>query len=153
MEIQKQLLEASRKISELCEQYITQQFAEVFAKYPDLHYIHYAKYAKKRYISLNGIRWEDIDYHIQALEFESMSRWPEAAQQVVKKTIDNMPPYKILRLAADDVYKTIALLTSLGIFKHTPEPFKLLATRDSAFLKPLSPEESEFYPPGIQEGA
>lgn len=134
----------------LYAQYIHDQFIPVFEKNPLLLYFHYAQHGKERYLSVNGIRWEDIDYFIHAIDFES-SRHDDnpTIPATICTTLQTLPDFRAFRNASEDIYRVLADLTTQGVFSILVKGvygFRLIATKDFVSYRDLGKEESSYYP-------
>lgn len=152
METLKKIESVKNELFSLYEKYIFDQIAPIFTKNPAVKYFHYARHgnSKERYLSINGIRWEDIDYFIHAIEFEASRRDNNTAiASVIQATIEQLPDFKALRLAAEDTYRVLADLTTEGVFNilvRDIHGFRLIATKEFVSYKAIGKEESGYYP-------
>lgn len=151
MEIINLINETKLKLIELCKTVIWERLAPVFNNHPHLQYLHFAKYGdgrERRYLSVNGIRWEDLDYFAQAIDFENSRRDSVEIMKFVQQATQTMPDFKALRNAAEEVYQTLAGLTTDGIFSTMSTMFfRLIVTKAGGVsFKAMGQEDIEFYP-------
>lgn len=158
MEIEELIANTRVELQELCSQLVWKRSQPIFENHPSLIYFHFAKYGEQqsdRYLAVNGIRWEDLEYFLRARDFESSRLHtivkPTAnleIHQCVQEALGEMPDFKALRAAVEDLYQVLFSLTNEGFLNILVDgPFRIIATKEGQVsIKSLSPNETQEYP-------
>lgn len=157
-EIEKLILATKTELQELCSQLVWKRTQPIFEQHPTLIYFHYAKHGEDkqdRYLAVNGIRWEDLEYFLRARDFETsqlhtlVKPMPHSeVRQCIVDALGEMPDFKALRAAIEDLYHVLLNLTNDGFLNILADgPFRIIATKEGeVIIHPLSSNEMQSYP-------
>ena len=131
----------------------------VFDHHPILLYFHFARTGDgkmDRHLSLNGVRWEDVDFWVHATDFEYNRK---DSNPIIEESIHaalqaSLPDYKALRVASEELFHALADLTSQGVFNLMGDgTFRLIVTREGvSSYKTMNKEEARQYPSQASQG-
>lgn len=150
--MKEEIFRVKQQLIDLCQLYVWEHLAPVFNNHHCLLYFHFARYGtgkQEQYLSINGLRWEDVNYFIYATNFEITRRDPNSAiTESISKCIKTWPDFKSLKLTAEELSGELLTLTTDGIFAMLGDGlFRLIVTKEGQVsYQPLTSDEIDFYP-------